>query len=370
MRRSFVLFIATLAAFACLTSGASARVLDISPWMKTAMTDHYVYWIKEHPRGCLRCNQLWRTSIEDGSASAVLPARNGRIVRLTAKDSQVAITEARRLKSRYSSQVRVIDEAGAVRLIASAIYHPQKTTRCGSMVGAGAFSLTGELAWQRIDVPHVDYRCSQMPMYARWSAYATDTAGHERQLVPPRKQMTDLTFYNEALTDSRPIYGFDGRHLLVVPSAGTLTALDSVTHGKVSYTLASSDNNSQSGDLGPGGEAATFFFSVQLDQWAPILYPAPMSATPAVDLHVDGTETSDLRFCGTALMQVTINKGDTAVLRRDASGALQASKHFKLAKRAAMPQLVCSRSQAVMIYEEEGSEGRIFAEKAFSFDLP
>jgi hypothetical protein len=32
--------------------------------------------------------------------------------------------------------------------------------------------------------------------------------------------------------------------------------------------------------------------------------------------------------------------------------------------------LVCSRTQGVMLYDEEGSAGRIFAEKAFSFDLP
>jgi hypothetical protein len=370
MRRSLALFIATLAVFACITSVASARVLNLSPWMRMAMTDHYVYWVKEHPKGCARCNQLWRTSIEDGSAAAVLPARAGRIIKLTAKDSQVAITETRKLKSRYSSQVRVIDEAGGVRMVASAIFHPRKSTRCGSMVGAGAFSLSGELAWQRIDVPHVEYRCEYMPMYSRWSAYATDTAGHERQLMPPRKQMTDLTFYYEALSDSRPIYGFDGRHLLVTPSAGTLTELDSVTHGKVSYTLPTSVDNSQHGDLGPGGEAATFFFSVELDQWAPILFPGPMSAMPAVDLHVDGTETTDLRFCGNALLQVTNNKGDVSVIRRDSTGIFQASKKFKLARRASTPQLVCSRTQGVMLYDEEGSAGRIFAEKAFSFDLP
>lgn len=367
MRRVLALSVATIALLAFAVPGASAVDLKLSSRMQTAMTDNYVYWIKQYPPGCKNCDQLWRTDLADGSSTPALKARKGRISRIVSTGSLVGITEIVKTKSKYRSRVRIVNEGGRSRVLASAVYWPERSRNCGSIVGAGALSPMGELAWQRIDVPRSRYKCRELPDRSLWSAFAGGLDRSTRQLVKQRKRESILLYFHEALDQIRPIIGFDGVHLLTA----ALTVTDVRSGETFKYRIDDDSSSSQYGMLGPAGQVAASFYSDTIDTPVWLLFTSPMSSTPAIDLRVDGYEASSLRFCGDTLVQLVLKKdqGEAEVLRRNLAGSITSSKSFKLGAGTVSPSLQCNASRGVISYSREDSVGRIIAEKTFSFDL-
>lgn len=310
------------------------------------MTDDYVYWVKQNPRGCKNCDQLWRTDLADGSVASALPSRKGRISRLVTRGSLVGITEIYKTKSKYQSRVRIINEDGSSRVLASAVYRPSQSRRCGSIVGAGALAASGELAWQRVAVPKSKFTCRELPDRVLWSAFAGGLDGTTRQLVKQREQSSILLYFHEALDQVKPILGFDGVRLLTSDQ----TATDVRTGRTFRYRLEGGSTNNEDGELGPAGQVAAFFYLDALDKRVPFLFTTPMSVAPAVDLSVDGYETTALKFCGESIVQLTFNEaqGEIGVLRRDLEGTITSTKLLKLGPGQARPSFICNQARSVI----------------------
>jgi hypothetical protein len=364
-----LLTIIAFGAVLVVASPASASDLPLSSWTQFAVNDAGAFWVKTNPKGCTNCDQLWKMDLRDGSTHPVVPAFPGTITDLTAAGDFVAFTQTVKSKKSYATAVWLSKDQQVVSTVARGQYNRGRKRNCGTLVGAGALSPEGELAWQRIDVPRAEGICEWLASRVQWSAFATRLHGADRVLIQPRKSESELLSYDEGLETVRPIRGFNGTQLLTAPDGRPLVLNDLSTGAVTNYLPPGFEDYGGTGELSPRGEVMTTFTTSGSKGWTTALFANPSDGKTYTDLSVVGQAGGDAKFCGGKLFQLVQYSRSISVLERDGAGNITSSKTFQIGKKLSTAQLQCNSKMGLVTLEKLGRNGHILAERTFSFDL-
>lgn len=336
---------------------ASAQPVEVPYPTFTAMTEKYIYWTERWGTRCWNCINLYRYGLSDGKKTLVVKTRHARLGQFVAGGDTLAYSFST-AGSKYRTEIWALRDDGTKRKLAAATYRNRARSSCGAIASNFSVSGSGEVLWSVVTANSRTRLCGAPKSgWQRLRAAKVDSATRD---IGGRTQLTDdFIFRFTELEFMRPIIGFNGTHVLFGGDAGDLAAYDTKSKKQVFFDRSQIRYVGDTAALSPTGAVALVRYSDD-QNFRSFLYPNGMDTKRRTGISVAGGDRDLLRFCGGILVQMSVQKSELLMIKRDAMGTEASRTALPFPSATALdPKFDCNAATGLIRYANSSDDGAI-----------